>query len=126
VRALTHGFVAPPVKVSAATFGASISPLRLPIGEVVVIRRAPVGALTFEYLDRGALAAEAEDALLGQRSEIFTMDGLKAASATLLAEERAIIASALAAAPARRVLVPASWPAELAVGTLARELGLER
>jgi hypothetical protein len=125
-RALTQGFVAPPLKVNASTLGAGIAPLGLPIGEVVVIRRAPVDALTFENLDKDALVSETEDALLGQRSEIFSLDGLKAASATLLAEERAMIASALAAAPARRVLVPVSWPAERAVGTLARELGLER
>jgi hypothetical protein len=126
VRAMTRGFVAPPLKVTASTFGAEIAPLRLPIGEVVVIGRAPVDALTFEHLDKDALAAETEDALLGQRSEIFSLDGLKAASTTLLAQERAIIACALAAAPARRVLVPTSWPAERAVGTLARALGLER
>jgi hypothetical protein len=54
------------------------------------------------------------------------MTGLRTASAALLAQERAIIASALATAPARRVLVPASWPAEQAIGRLAHELGLER
>jgi hypothetical protein len=125
-RALTQGFVAPPLKVNASTLGAGIAPLGLPIGEVVVIRRGPVDALTFEHLDKDALVSETEDALLGQRSEIFSLDGLQAASATLLAEERAMIASALAAAPARCVLVPVSWPAERAVGTLARELELER
>jgi hypothetical protein len=126
VRAITQGFVAPPLKVSASTLGAGVAPLRLPIGEVIVIGRAPVDSLTFERLDKDALVAETEDTLRGQRSEIFSIDGLKAASATLLAEERAIVASALAAAPARRVLVPASWPAERAVETLARELRLER
>lgn len=126
LNALTRGFVAPPLRVSASTVGAGTAPLPLPIGEVVVIRRAAVDELTTERLDHGGLIAESEDALLGQRSEIFSLTGLQTASATLLAQERAMIASALAPAPARRVLIPASWPAERAVGRLAHELGLER
>lgn len=126
VNALTRGFVAPPVKVSASTLSGGSAPSRLPIGEVVVIRRAPVTVLTSQELDQRELAAEAEDALQGQRSEIFSLASLEAASGRLLEEERAIAASALGAAPARRISVPASWTAEEAVGALARELGLER
>jgi hypothetical protein len=126
IKSLTRGFVAPPLRVSASTLGAGISPIGLPIGEVIVIRRAPVDVLTFEHLDRDELRAETEDVLLRQRSQIFSLAGLQAASATLLARERTIIASALATAPARRVLVPGSWPAERAVRRLAQELRLER
>ncbi len=126
VNALTRGFVAPPLRVKASTLGAGAAPTPLPIGEIVVIRRAPVDELRIEHLDHRELAAETEDALCGQRSEIFSLPGLQAATANLLAQERSIIASALAAAPARRVLVPASWQAEQAVGRLAQELGLER
>jgi hypothetical protein len=61
---------------------------------------------------------------MGQRSEIFKVPGVQAAYETLLAHERAIIACALAAAPARRVLVPDSWTSERAVGALAHELEL--
>ena len=125
VKALSRGVVAPPLRVSASALGASAGPLRLPIGEVVVIRRAPVGALEFEPLDQGELQAEAEDVLLSQRSAIFGLPGVQAAFDTLLAEERTILSSAFATAPARRALVPDSWPAELAVRTLASELGLE-
>jgi hypothetical protein len=126
VNSLTRGFVAPPLRVTATTLGAGIAPGPLPIGEVVVIRRAPVVELRSEQLDDRALAAETGDALRGQRSELFGLPGLEAASARLLAEERSIIASALASAPARRVLVPDSWDAEHAVGRLSHELGLER
>jgi hypothetical protein len=126
VNALTRGFVAPPLRVKASTLGAGAAPTPLPIGEVVVIRRAPVDELRTEHLEQGELTAEIEDALSGQRSEIFSLPGIQAATATLLAEERSIIASALAAAPARRVWVPTSWQAEQAVGRLAQGVGLER
>ena len=126
VNALTRGFVAPPVSVSASAIGAdTVDPIRVLVGEVVVVRRAQVQALTFEQLDQGELEAETEDVLLGQRSEIFKVPGVQAAYETLLAHERAIISCALAAAPARRVLVPTSWTSEQAVGALARELELE-
>ncbi len=125
VNALTRGFVAPPVSVSPSAIGADATgPVRLLIGEVVVVRRARVGALTLQPLDAGELAAETDDVLMGQRSEIFRVPGVRAAYETLLAHERAIISCALADAPARRVLVPDSWTSEQAVGALARELGL--
>ncbi len=125
VNALTRGFVAPPVSVSASAIGANATgPLRLLIGEVVVVRRARVDALTLEPLDAGELAAETDDVVMGQRSELFKVPGVRAAYETLLAHERAIISCALAAAPARRVLVPDSWTSEQAVGALARELEL--
>jgi hypothetical protein len=125
VNALTRGFVAPPVSVSPSAIAANASgPVRLLIGEVVVVRRARVGALTLQPLDAGELAAETDDVLMGQRSEIFKVPGVRAAYETLLAHERAIISCALAAAPARRVLVPDSWTSEQAVGALARELEL--
>ncbi len=125
VNALTRGFVAPPLRVKASSLGAD-TPTPLPIGEVVVIRRAPVDELRSKQLDQRELAAETEDALCGQRSELFGLPGLRDATVPLLAQERSIIASALGAVPARRVLVPASWQAEEAVGRLARELGIER
>jgi hypothetical protein len=125
VNALTRGFVAPPVSVSPSAIAADgTGPVRLLIGEVVVVRRARVGALTLQPLDAGELAAETEDVLMGQRSELFRVPGVRAAYETLLAHERAIISCALAAAPARRVLVPDSWTSEQAVGALARELEL--
>lgn len=125
VNALTRGFVAPPVSVSASAISAEASgPVRLLIGEVVVVRRARVDALTLEPLDARELAAETDDVLMGQRSEIFRVPGVRAAYETLLAHERAIISCALAAAPARRVLVPDAWTSEQAVGALARELQL--
>jgi hypothetical protein len=126
VNALTRGFVAPPVSVSAFEIGADATagPVRLLIGEVVVVRRARVDALTLERLDPAELAAETDDVLMGQRSEIFRVPGVRAAYETLLAHERAIISCALAAAPARRVLVPDTWTSERAVGALARELEL--
>jgi hypothetical protein len=123
VNALTRGFVAPPVSVSPSAISADATcPVRLLIGEVVVVRRARVDALTLEPLDAVELAAETDDVLMGQRSEIFRVPGVRAAYETLLARERAIIACALAAAPARRVLVPDSWSSEQAVGALAHEL----
>ncbi len=125
VNALTRGFVAPPVSVSASAIGADpTAPVRLLIGEVVVVRRAQVGALALQDIDREELAAETDDVLMGQRSEIFKVPGVRAAYETLLTHERAMIACALAAAPARRVLVPDSWTSERAVGALARELEL--
>ena len=125
VSALTRGFVAPPVSVSPSAIGAGApDPIRLLVGDVVVVRRAQVDTLASERLDPGELAAETDDVLMGQRSEIFRVPGVRAAYATLLAHERTIISSALAAAPARRVLVPDSWTAEQAVGALARELEL--
>jgi hypothetical protein len=126
VNALTHGFVAPPVSVSASALGAGTpAPVRLFVGEIVVVRRAQVEALTFERLDHEELAAEADDVLLGQRSELFSVPGVQAAYQPLLDRERAIISCALADAPARRVLVPTSWTSEQAVGALARELELD-
>ncbi len=125
VSALTRGFVAPPVSVSASAFGAAApDPIRLLVGDVVVVRRAQGDTLTSERLDPQELEAETDDVLMGQRSEIFGVPGVRAAYETVLAEERAIISSALAAAPARRVLVPDSWTAEQAVEALARELEL--
>ncbi len=140
VNALTRGFVAPPVSVSPSAIGTdavradangtdavgtdSPSPVRVLIGDVVVVRRARVDALTLEQLTAVELAAEADDVLMGQRSEIFRVPGVRAAYETLLTHERAIISCALAAAPARRVLVPESWTSERAVGALARELEL--
>jgi hypothetical protein len=125
VKALTRGFVAPPVSVSPSAIAThAAGPVRLLIGEVVVVRRARVDALSFEPLDAVGLAAEADDVLMGQRSEIFRVPGVRAAYETLLAHERAIISCALADAPARRVLVPDSWTSEQAVGALARELEL--
>lgn len=125
VNSLTGGFVAPPVSVSASAIARNPSDaVRVLIGEVVVVRRARVHALTLEPLDPADLADEADDVLLGQRSEIFKVPGVRAAYEALLAHERAIIACALAAAPARRVLVPDSWSSEQAVGALARELEL--
>jgi hypothetical protein len=126
LKTLTRGFVAPPLLVSASELGGAFTAVSLPIGEVVVIRRAEVNMLRFEHLDQGELRAEIEDALLSQRSRLFKLGCLRTACARLLAQERAIVALALTAAPARRVLVPAAWPAERAVGTLARELGLGR
>jgi hypothetical protein len=125
VNALTRGFVAPPVSISASAIGASTTgPVRLLIGDVVVVRRARVDTLTLEPLDASELAAEADDVLMGQRAEIFNVPGVRAAYETLLAHERAIISCALDTAPARRVLVPDSWTSEQAVGALARELEL--
>jgi hypothetical protein len=125
VSALTRGFVAPPVSVSPSAIGTDATgPVRVLIGEVVVVRRARVDALTLEPLDAVELAAETDDVLMGQRSEIFRVPGVRAAYETLLAHERAIISCALDAAPARRVLVPDSWSSEQAVGALARELEL--
>jgi hypothetical protein len=125
VNALTRGFVAPPVSISASALGANATgPVRLLIGDVVVVRRARVDALTLEPLDASELAAEADDVLMGQRSEIFKVPGVRDAYETLLAHERAIISCALDASPARRVLVPDSWTSEQAVGALARELEL--
>ncbi len=126
VNALTRGFVAPPVSVSASAIGTGTTgrPIRLLVSDVVVVRRAPVDTLTFEHLDPGELAAETDDVLMAQRSEIFRVPGVQAAYETLLAHERAIISCALAAAPARRVLVPDSWSSEQAVGALARKLDL--
>lgn len=126
VNALTRGFAAPPMRIKVSTLGAGNDSTPLPIGEVVVIRRAPVDELKTEPLGQAKLAAEIEDALHGQRSAIFGLPGLEAATATLVARERSILESALAATPARRVLVPDCWPAERAVGRLAHELGLER
>ena len=120
------GFVAPPVSVSTSALGAgTAAPVGLLAGEVVVIRRAQVDELTFERLDHEELAAEADDVLVGQRSELFSVPGVQAAYETLLDHERAIISCALADAPARRVLVPTSWTSEQAVGALARELELD-
>jgi hypothetical protein len=125
INELTRGYVAPPVSVSASALGADAAgPVRLLIGQVVVVRRAQVNTLTLEPLDPGEVAAEADDVLLGQRAEIFRVPGVRDAYETLLAHERAIISCALAAAPARRVLVPESWPSERAVTALARELEL--
>jgi hypothetical protein len=127
VNALTRGYVAPPVSVSPSSLAADANggaPIGL--GEVVVIHRAPVDDLTFECLDRGEVEAEAEDVLRAQRSKIFSVAGVPAAYESLLAQERAIVSRALSAAPARRVLVPTAWPAERAVGALARELELQR
>jgi hypothetical protein len=126
LKSLTRGFVAPPLRISASALGAGISPTCLPIGEIVVIRRAPVDVLTIEPLDHDELGADAEDVLRSQRSQIFSLAALRAASATVLARERAIIGAALATVPAQRVLVPASWPADQAIGRLAQELRLER
>jgi hypothetical protein len=125
VNALTRGVVAPPVSVSPSAISEDTTcPVRLLIGEVVVVRRARVDALTLEPLDAVELAAETADVVMGQRSEIFRVPGVRAAYETILAHERAIIACALAAAPARRVLVPDSWSSEQAVGALARELDI--
>jgi hypothetical protein len=125
VNTFTRGFVAPPVSVSASALGTNATgPVRLLIGDVVVVRRARVDALTLEPLDASELAAEADDVLMGQRSELFKVPGVRAAYETLLAHERAIISCALDAAPARRVLVPDAWTSEQAVGALARELEL--
>jgi hypothetical protein len=126
VKTLTRGFVAPPVRVSASELGAGIARIGLPIGEVVVIGRARVDALTVQPLERAELAGEVEQVLLTQRAEIFRVDGLRTSFAPLLAREAAIISRALADAPARRMLVPARWPAEHAVGQLAHELAFER
>jgi hypothetical protein len=113
------------VSVSASAIGAeATAPIRLMIGEVVVLRRAHVDALALEDLDSGELAAETDDVLIAQRSAIFKVPGVQAAYETLLAHERAIIACAFAAAPARRVLVPDSWTSERAVDALAHELEL--
>jgi hypothetical protein len=125
VNALTRGFVAPPVSVSPSAIGTDATgPVRLLIGEVVVVHRARVNALTLEPLDAEELAVETDDVVMRQRAEIFGVPGVRAAYETLLAHERAIISCALAAAPARRVLVPDSWTSEQAVGALARELEL--
>jgi hypothetical protein len=125
VKALTRGFVAPPVSVSASALGGRATDrVRLMIGEVVVVHRARVEALTLQPLEPDELGAEADDVLMSQRSEIFKVPGVQAAYAGLLAHERAIIACALAGAPARRVLVPDAWSSEQAVGALAHELEL--
>jgi hypothetical protein len=126
VNAITRGVVAPPLKVSVSTLAPDLAPARLPIGEVVVIRRSTVDRLSTEPLDQDELTTEAEDCLQGQRSAIFTVARLQAAFATLLGHERATLRSAFAAVPARRISVPVSWTAEEAVGRLAHELGLEQ
>ncbi|MBV9581904.1 MAG: hypothetical protein JO057_25260 [Chloroflexi bacterium] len=124
LRSLTRGFVAPPLRISASALGGGVSPLCLPIGEVIVIQRAAVDALSSEPLGQRELAAEAADVLLRQRSAIFSVAGVKAAFASVLADEGAFIARAFASVSARRVVVPNSWPAERAVGALAHEVGL--
>jgi hypothetical protein len=125
VNALTRGAVAPPVSVSPSAFGANgNTPVRVLIGEVVVVRRARVDTLILQDLDSGELAAEADDVLIGQRTELFKVPGVQDAYEALLGHERAIIGCALAASPARRVLVPDSWSSERAVGALAGELEL--
>ncbi len=126
VNTVTRGFVAPPVRVSAAKLGAGIAHIGLPVGEVVVIRRAQVDALAVQPLDRTELAEDVEQVLLNQRAEIFRVQGLRTSFAPLLAREATMISRALGDAPARRVSVPACWSAERAVGELARELAFER
>lgn len=126
VKSVTRGFVAPPLRISASALGAGTSPLGLPIGEVVVIQRAAVDTLSSESLGRRDLVAEACDVLRSQRSAIFSLAGVEAGFAPVLADEGALIARAFASASARRVLVPDSWPAERAVGTLAHEFELQR
>jgi hypothetical protein len=125
VKSLTRGFVAPPLRINSSAFGSGVTPTCLPIGEVVVIQRAAVDTLSSEPLGQRELAAEAGDVLLSQRSAIFSLAGVEAAFAPLLAEERELIGRAFLGASARRVSVPNSWPAERAVGTLAHEFGLE-
>lgn len=124
VKSLTRGFVAPPLRISASSLGATIGPRSLPIGEVVVIHRAAVDRLRSAPLGQRELAAEAGDVLLSQRSAIFSLARVEAAFAPVVAEEGELIARAFGSASARRVLVPDSWPAERAVGTLAHEFGL--
>jgi hypothetical protein len=125
VNALTRGYVAPPLSVSPASLSpgapAKVAPA---VGEVVVIRRAPVEALSSERLDPGELRTEVEDVLRAQRAEIFGVPGMQASYQAWLDRERAIVAGALDAAPARRVSVPACWSSERAVGALAHELQL--
>jgi hypothetical protein len=125
VKSLTRGFVAPPLRINASALGSGVTPTCLPIGEVVVIQRAAVDTLSSEPLGQRELAEEAGDVLLSQRSAIFSLAGVEAAFAPVLAEERKLIGRAFAGASARRVSVPNSWPAEQAVGTLAHEFGLE-
>jgi hypothetical protein len=125
VGRLTHGFVAPPLRISASALGAGVTTPCLPIGEVVVIQRAAVDTLRSEPLGQRELAAEAGDVLMSQRSAIFSLAGVETAFSPLLAEERELIERAFAGASARRVSVPESWSAERAVGTLAHEFGLE-
>ncbi len=125
VKSLTRGFVAPPLRISASALGGGDGPLCLPIGEVVVIQRAAVDALSSESLGQGELAAEAGDVLLSQRSTILSVASIKAAFAPVLAEEGALIARAFAGVSARRVVVPDSWTAERAVAALAHEVGLQ-
>jgi hypothetical protein len=126
VKSLTRGFVAPPLRISASALGAGVGPLCLPIGEVVVIERSAVDTLSSEPLGQRELAAEARDVLMSQRSEIFSLAGVEAAFAPVLAEEAELIERAFAGASARRFSVPDSWPAERAIGTLAHEFGLHR
>jgi hypothetical protein len=129
VRALTRGYVAPPVRVPFDVLGEAASPAALSIVRVVLIERSSaVESLTGAPLDIGLAIAKAQNLLERQRDQLGCARDPAWAEALqeTSAKEASILRATFANASLHHLLVPERWSAAHAVTTLAQELGTER
>jgi hypothetical protein len=127
VRDLTRGFVAPSLAVAQAE-------LAPPVGRrgavarrlVVVLRDADVDAMTERERDAGWAAERAAEIIAAQRSRFARAAGesWRAALATTVRRETAILAGWLQSLPVTELRVPDAWGAPTAVAELAQRLGV--
>jgi len=128
VRQLTHGYVAPSMRVDATTLGPSPVGEPLPISRVILIERgAGVVDLEVEELAADAAIEAALELLDAQRIHLARgkEPGWNAALAETRELERSSLAAALSGRELERLRVPQSWDAPLTIRRLAEHLGIE-
>jgi hypothetical protein len=126
VRALTRGYVAPPIRLSPRELGPPSGADRVPLTRVIVVERGgesnEIAALPLEPEVAVALTLELLDE---QRAHLRRFDGgwPAALSRTRAAEEDSL-REAFAGVPIERLSVPAAWDSRTAIDELAERIGV--
>jgi hypothetical protein len=129
LRALTRGYVAPPVRVAPDQLGRASAPRPLRLERIIVVERdvESNGAKGASADERPQLAlASALEALTEQRQQL--REALRGGWGEMLEATRRVEESLLSQAfrdrPVERVVIPDAWSAAQAVSALAGRLGL--
>jgi hypothetical protein len=127
LRALTRGYVAPPVRVAPNQIGRAPAPGRLRLERIVVVERdLETDAANEDGVTPRLVLASALEALTEQRQKLG--EALRGEWGELLEATRRVEESLLSQAfrdqPVERLVVPGTWSAPQAVSALAGRLGL--
>lgn len=127
VRALSRGYVAPPIRLSPRELGPPPAAEAVPLSRVAVVERvADAGAVRATEVESEEAVRLAHELLDAQRAHIGRLDeaGWPAALADARAAEDEMLGSALADVSIERLSVPSAWDSRTAIDGLAARLGI--